>query len=303
MTFRKALPAAMPRAFSVADAHLNGVTPGQLRNPAFGAPFFGARTAPGVNIDLHLKCLSLATRMPRGTVVSHTTAALIFGVPLPTRHNLDPVHVTSPAPERALRYRGAIGHSTMLGTGDVQVWEGVPVTSPERTWCDLATVLSLPDLVAAGDYLLCWKAPFTSIDRLSDAVERYPSRRGQSLLRRALPLLSSRSRSRPESLVRVALVESHLPDPIPNFGVHLELPRRDVEIDLAYPEFLVGLEYQGDHHREDRAQWRHDIRRGNDTVDSGWSMIFFTGDDLVDMPAVVGSVERRLRSRGWVDAR
>ncbi len=293
----------MPRTFSVADARRNGMTPGQLRNPAFGAPFFGTRSAPGVNLDLHVRCLSLATRMPAGAVFSHTTAAAVYGAPLPPQHELEPLHVTSPAPGRALRYRGTIGHSTRLMPDDVNNWSGIPVTSPERTWCDLASVLSLPDLVAVGDYLLCWKSPFTSIERLTDAVQQFPSRRGQLLLRRGLPLLTSRSRSRPESLVRVALVASHLPDPVPNYGAYLPLHRRQIEIDLAYPEFLVGLEYQGDHHREDRGQWRRDIRRGNHAVDSGWSMIFFTGDDLVNMPDVIGTVERRLRSRGWVDAR
>lgn len=100
--------------------------------------------------------------------------------------------------------------------------------------------------------------------------------------------------------MRVALVASALPDPIPNFEVHLFLSHRSDEIDLAYPRFRVGLEYQGDHHRENRAQWRRDVKRGNDAVDEGWSTIFFTGDDTADMTGVISSVERRLRSRGWV---
>jgi hypothetical protein len=199
-----------------------------------------------------------------------------------------------------MRHRGVVGHSARLSRQDVSTRLAVPVTSPERTWCDLAAVLDLQNLIAAGDYFLCWKAPFTTLERLAEAVEAYPSRRGRVLLRCAIPLLSAHSRSRPESLVRVALSASRLPDPIPNFGVHLAESRRDLEIDLAYPEYMVGLEYQGDHHREDRGQWRRDVRRGNDAVDAGWSMLYFTGDDIADMPGVVARVERRLRSRGWV---
>jgi hypothetical protein len=170
----------------------------------------------------------------------------------------------------------------------------------ERTWCDLAALLSIPDLVAAGDYLLCWESPKTTLPRLQDAASRYPSRRGKAALTPALALLSTRSRSRPESLLRVALVTSALPHPSPNFGVHLLLSRRDIEIDLAFPRYKVGLEYQGDHHREDRRQWRRDIKRGNDAVDEGWSMLYFTGDDTDDMAELLTRVERRLRSRGWV---
>lgn len=291
----------MPNVFSVADARRNGVTPRQLRNSEFGAPFFGTRTAPGVTDDLPTRCLALATRMPRGTVFSHVTAALLYGVPLPYKVESGPIHILSPAPARALRYRGTIGHSALLRPGESFTGGGIPLTSPERTWCDLATLLDLPDLIAAGDYLLCWEKPFTTHAQLSAAVEQYPSRRGSLLLRRALTGVSSRSRSRAESLVRVALVESHLPDPIPNYGVRLPLSGRYVEIDLAYPEFKVGLEYLGDHHRADRGQWRKDVGRGNDAVDDNWSMLYFTGDDLRTLPTVVSRTELRLRARGWVD--
>ncbi|WP_354499842.1 hypothetical protein [Mycetocola sp. 2940] len=171
----------------------------------------------------------------------------------------------------------------------------------ERTWCDLAAKLSFADLVAAGDYLLCWEDPKTTVERLKDAVDQYTSQRGRAVLPVALAALCPRSRSRPESLLRVALVASPLPDPIPNFGVHLVLSRRNIEIDLAYPKYKVGLEYQGDHHREEVGQWRRDVKRGNDAVDEGWSMLYFTGDDTKDLAELLTRVERRLRQRGWRD--
>lgn len=303
MTFRKPIPPTMPHAFSVTDARLHGITVGQLRNPAFGRLFFGTRTRPGSDDGLLTRCRSLAVRMSTGQAFSHTTAALLLGVPLPLLAQSGPLHVMSPAPSRALRCRGAVGHESRLGAEDIVRVSGLPVTSPERTWCDLAAVLDYPDLVAAGDYLLSWKHPKTTMARLQDAVTQYPSQRGRAVHHRALADLSPHSRSRPESLLRVALVASHLPDPIPNFGVHLQLSGRDIEIDLAYPSHKVGLEYQGDHHRTDRAQWRSDIRRGNDVVDEGWSMIYFTGDDTDDLPSLLSRVERRLRLRGWTSAR
>jgi hypothetical protein len=118
-------------------------------------------------------------------------------------------------------------------------------------------------------------------------------------MRAALESLSDRSRSRPESLVRLALVASHLPDPVPNHSVFLPLSGKRIEIDLAYLDFKVGLEYQGDHHRTDRRQWRRDIRRGNDAVEENWSMIYVAGDDLGNLNDMVARTERRLRARGW----
>lgn len=302
MTFRKPIPQTMPHAFSVADARHNGITASQLRNPAFGRLFFGTRTRPGSDDGLLSHCRSLAVRMSDGQAFSHTTAALLLGVPLPVPAQSGPLHVMSPAPVRALRCRGVVGHESHLAPDDVTWVSGLPVTSPERTWCDLAALLDYPDLVAAGDDLLCWKHPKSTFPLLQDAVTRYPSQRGRAMHRRALSALSPYSRSRPESLLRVALVASHLPDPIPNFAVHLRLSGRDMEIDLAYPKYKVGLEYQGDHHRTDRAQWRSDIRRGNDAVDEGWSMMYFTGDDTDDLQGLISRVERRLRSRGWMSA-
>ncbi|MCU1560067.1 MAG: hypothetical protein JWP90_1020 [Mycetocola sp.] len=305
MAFRKPLPQRMPQAFAVADAVQHGMTKRQLRNPSLGRPFFGTRTAPGIEEGLFSRCLSLATRMSRGQAFSHVTAARLHGVPLPPRleREANPLHVMSPAPVRALRYQGAIGHQARVTPAEITLVSGLPVTAVERTWCDLAAILSVPDLVAAGDYLLCWENPKTTTERLRDAVAHYPSQRGRSALRPALEVLSPRSRSRPESLLRVALVTSPLPDPAPNFEVHLALSRRYLEIDLAYPKYKVGLEYQGDHHRQDRGQWRRDIRRGNDAVDEGWSMLYFTGDDTDQLGDLLARVERRLRSRGWAGGR
>ncbi|MET0932213.1 MAG: hypothetical protein ABWX56_00755 [Mycetocola sp.] len=299
MDFRRPIPAALPRAFSVREAYLNGMSRSQLRNGALLRPYHGARFAPGIEPELIDQCRAFSARMPRGAVFSHITAARLHGMPLPTGFDAGPLHVMNPAGVRATKARGSVGHCATL-TADEVVWSnGIRATSPERTWCDLAAILNFSDLVAAGDSLLWWEQPLTTMERLHEAVQNYPSQRGRSRLRRAVGSLSAHSRSRPESIIRLALAASVLPDPVPNFEVHLALSRRDIAIDLAYPKYKVGLEYQGDHHREDRRQWRRDVRRGNDAVDEGWSMIYFTGDDLIDLPGIVARTDRRLRSRGW----
>jgi hypothetical protein len=281
----------------VPDAYVHGLSRAQLRNPALQRPFHGVRFAPGIRGEHIDRCRAFSLRMPGEHVFSHVTAAAIHGMPLPAALQNGPLHVMSPATVRATKAQGTIGHCAALRPRDVVERYGVRVTSAERTWCDLAALLDLDDLVAAGDLLLWHERPVTTVERLRDAVATYPSQRGRVNLRHALPLLSAHSRSRPESLVRVALIRSHLPDPVPNHEVYLRSIRR--EIDLAYPKYKVGLEYQGDHHRTDVAQWRGDIRRGNDAVDEGWSMIYFTGDDLADLPGILMRTERRLRARGW----
>lgn len=175
----------------------------------------------------------------------------------------------------------------------------MPITTVERTWCDLATNVPLPDLVAVADFLLWHRAPRTTIARLTAAVDSHPSRAGRPALRQALTLVSDHSQSRPESLVRVDLALSPLPTPVANLELRLPIARRIVHLDLAYPEYKLELEYHGDQHRTDVRQWRSDVRRANDIGDEGWQTLQFTGDDLADLPGLRLRVERRLRSLGW----
>ncbi|MET1051007.1 MAG: hypothetical protein ABWX65_00065 [Mycetocola sp.] len=303
MVFRKSLPQPLPAAFSVADAYARGFSRGQLRNPALLVPFHGTRvvappTPAAPQIAFDVRCTALATRMPPGAAFSHRTAAILHQMPLP-RQTSDLLEVTVPAPGRAIRRRGVGGHCSLLPPECVVLLAGVPVTTVERTWCDLATILSLPDLVAVADFLLWHKAPRTTVARLTAAVERYPSRSGGPALRCALTLVSDHSQSRPESLVRVDLALSALPTPVANYEVYLTAAGRTVFLDLAFPAYKLELEYHGDQHRTDVRQWRSDVRRANDIGDEGWQTLQFTGDDLADLPGLRRRVERRLRSLGW----
>ena len=270
-----------------------------MRNRALVAPFHGTRVDATAAITFELRCRALATRMPRGGAFSHRTAAMLRGMPLPLAA-VDPVlDVSVPTPQRAPRRHGTRGHSAVLTAADIEIVAGLPITTVERTWCDLGVLLPLPDLVAVADFVLWHEAPLSTTARLAAAIETYPSRAGRRLLRRALDLSSDHSRSRPESLVRVDLALSSLPTPLANHAEYLPIARRTVYFDLAYVEYKLELEYHGDQHRTDQRQWRSDVRRGNDIGDAGWQTLQFTADDLKNLPGLRLRVERRLRMLGW----
>lgn len=263
-------------------------------------PFHGTRILAGSPLTIfELRCRALATRMPEGAAFSHGTAAALHQMPVPRLDIDGRLEVTVTAPGRAIRRRGVVGHCSILPPDCVTVVAGVHVTTVERTWCDLATRLPLPDLVAVADFLLWHKAPRTTVARLTAAVEHHPSRPGRSAMRQALTLVSDHSQSRPESLVRVDLALSDLPTPVANLELVLPIARRTVYLDLAYPEYKLELEYHGDQHRSDVRQWRSDVRRSNDIGDEGWQTLQFTGADLADLPGLRRRVERRLRALGW----
>jgi very-short-patch-repair endonuclease len=50
-------------------------------------------------------------------------------------------------------------------------------------------------------------------------------------------------------------------------------------LDLAYPHLKLGIEYDGDHHR-DKITFRRDITRLNGVWAAGWTILRFTADDI-----------------------
>lgn len=72
--------------------------------------------------------------------------------------------------------------------------------------------------------------------------------------------------------------------------------------DLLYPTLKIALEYDGEHHRTDRQQWRDDKLRGRLLRDDGWQLLECTADDILRRPAVtLGWVYERLRAAGHPD--
>jgi hypothetical protein len=301
------------RPFRVGDAVGAGASASRLRGGDLDRPFWGVRApatpgrtearqhpnSPARRSEVEALCLSFQVRMLPDAFFSHGTAALLLGLPVPTRlARLRPLHVGCIAPARAMVARDIVGHSLRIGPDDLVDRGALRLTGPARTWLDLAAQLTLAELVAVGDYLLYWESPIVTAGELAAALERYPSRSGLRTARAALPLLRTRSESPRESVLRVIIVLAGLPEPECNYTVFDEQGRFLARGDLVYPEYKLFLEYQGDQHRTDRAQWRSDIRRLGRLEDHGWQVLQFTDDDLRDPAALVARIALRLRARG-----
>ena len=275
------------------DALAAGVTEDRLRARDLDRSVRGVRS-PGPVEGIVDRCGLFATRLRDDIVFSHLTAARLFGAPVPTPLRRDEIiDVTVAAPEPSPHAQGIRGHSRALADSEIAAVRGLRVTSPARTWWDLASVLPLGDLVAVGDYFLAWRSPWVEIIELEEAVRGRAGQRGARRARRALDLLDGRAESAPESLLRVILVEAGLPTPAVNVPVWAG--GKQYRLDLAYPDLKVALEYQGDYHRS-RQQWRHDMTRRSRLEADGWTMIEVNGDDLRgprELVSRVGSVLAR----------
>ena len=117
--------------------------------------------------------------------------------------------------------------------------------------------------------------------------------RGARLIRDALPLLTDRSDSPPESELRVALICAGLPAPLANHPIY----HRGALVatpDLSWPEFHVLVEYEGEHHRTDARQWAYDIERYAQLAELGWTVIRATSADYRDPSSLIARVGRAL---------
>jgi hypothetical protein len=288
--------------FTVAEGRLHGVSTSRLRAHDLGRPIRGVRLPPECD-DLVSRCRAFALHRAEPYAFSHTTAALLLGVPLPRswEHSTE-LHVTVPAPGRAPVARGYRGHKTS-DWRPVEL-DGIPITPPDQTWTDLGTLLPRDALIAAGDFLVSGRAPSSSCDELAAAVGKLATRRGVTRLREALPLVRAGVESPQETRLRLVLIAHGLPEPAINYtvlGRHGEFVAR---VDLAYPEHRLAIEYEGDVHRLNLRVFRNDIARREQVEDLAWRMIRVTGDDL-HPPAdshLVARVRRAFRTTRWARA-
>lgn len=288
------------RPFLVRDAVNAGVAVNRLRASDLARPFFGTRVTSTFPLDLVGRCRALAVRMPPAAFLCGPTAALLLGIPLPIAMEQHPeVHVGMADPARAPHAASIHGHRLQIATGDLRILSGIRLTSPARTWCDLAGILTLQQLVVAGDYLIFHERRLTNREQLAEAIARYPGRRGRPNMVAALALLHERSESPKESELRLIIVMARLPVPLVNEPVF-----DDDGIFLARPDFRfedcrMVIEYEGDHHRTDKAQWRRDLARISALEAAGWYVMRVSQEDLNHREELVRKIiriRRRLMS-------
>ncbi|TFC43875.1 hypothetical protein E3T26_11710 [Cryobacterium sp. TMT1-21] len=283
MTSRIPLPSGLgDRPFTTRTAAERGIGEGRLRGPDLARPFHGIRSLAAAT-SLPDQARALQLRLPEAGFFCGVTAALIIGIPLPSRLRRPPeLHVGTRSPLRACKAAGTTGHKLQLRDGDLRDWRGLRVTTAARTWCDLAAILDVEDLVAAGDYLIHREHPLASRAELENAVARHPSRRRRALLVEALGLLDENAESPPESIIRVTVVRAGITGLRANFAITDARGHEFARGDLCFPAHRVIFEYQGDYHRSEPERWRKDRTRAARLAAAGWHIVEIAADELID---------------------
>lgn len=147
----------------------------------------------------------------------------------------------------------------------------------------LARQLPLVEAVVALDEF-CFRRVVQVADVIAYAAARkqWP---GSAKAMAALGLVEPKSESPMETRLRLVLIRAGLPRPIAQYVVVVD-GRTIARLDLAYPEWKIGVEYDGDHHR-DRPVFAADLRRQNKLVAAGWTILRFTATDIYRNPDTI----------------
>lgn len=296
------LPVAIrARAFSTREGSMGGLTAKRMRGADLEQPFVGIRVPRGSDLPDPWVVDAYSRRMSADDFFSHASAAQLHDLPLPTwLARARTVHVSTESQEHRDRVRGVVGHHVRLDSIRTVVVRGLRVTSPVDTWCQLATMLTVDDLITMGDALVRRKRPLATMLDLRVGVARYAGRRGARKLREALDLVRPGVDSPRETALRLLLVRAGLPEPAVNGEIMDRFGVKIASGDLVYRQFRVLVEYDGEQHRSDEKQYHLDVDRLDAIMEENWRVVRINKSHLRFRPATaIRKVETALRDRGW----
>jgi hypothetical protein len=182
-------------------------------------------------------------------------------------------------------------HRSALVPREVTVrHDGPRITTVQRTAWDVATLERTPDAVACLDAMAASRelTPAMLRSLRAGAAGRWRAGRAQT----ALSLVDARAQSPAESWVRVACHLAGLPAPVPQFVV-TDGERWLAQVDLAWPEARLVVEYEGAYHFKENQIVKDDGRYARLEA-AGWTVIRLLAADLRDLDGVVVRIKAAL---------
>lgn len=285
-------PLDVRRPFTRADAIAAGIDPRLLRGKGFRRIFKGVYVSSTTHPTPVQRVEAALCLHPPDAFASHVSAARVYDVPVP-HHAAEHVSVFD-ADDR--RRRPQIACHVASAEASVVRHQGVRVSSPAAMFVELASLLSLVDLVVVGDALVR-RGAFTS-DELVDACARSADRYAACALRAATYVRDGVD-SPMETRLRMLLVLAGLPEPTVNVPVHSDDRTVIRRFDLAYRRWRVIVEYDGRQHAEDPEQYDRDIHRREELDRTGWRVVVVTAQGIYRRPEqTLRRVRDALRDRG-----
>lgn len=286
-----------PGPFTTAEARRLGVPAQRLGRSDLVHPTRGAHTLLDPTTLLE-RAAAYQLALPEDRAFSHLTAAMLWGLPLPTAVETAaakddaPLHVIARTGDGAAVRRGVTGHRGLEWRAVASPPGcGLRVVDVADTWCDLGELrrglLSTADLVVAGD------AAVAILDRragraagvavLAAALRGRNRPRGAVALRLALTQVRAGVRSPMETRARLMFVRAGFPEPEVNTALTNHEGEWLAEGDLVWRRQRVVGEYQGEDHA-DRARRSGDAFRRAQVEAGDWLVKELWAEDVYRAP-------------------
>jgi hypothetical protein len=226
----------------------------------------------------------------RATVAGLSAAALHGSRWIDSRH---PAELNQSSRTRP---PGIVIHSDQLATDEICVVRGVTVTTPERTAFDLGRRSGLTTAVVRIDALM--QATDLKVVDVQPLLQRHKGVRGIVQLRRVLDLADEGAESPQETRLRLLLTDADMRPTHTQINV-FDSWRLVGRIDMGWPEWKVGVQYDGIQHWTDPRQRTKDIDQNVEYQDLGWRMIR-VGADLLRyrQGTIIARTREALRAAG-----
>jgi len=230
----------------------------------------------------------------KATLVGHSAAALLGSRWIPADAPVEVAH------SRRVAASGIKVHNDELRVDEVRTIGGIDCTTAARTAYDFGRRLPLENAVIRIDALL--NATAATPRSVEDIARSHPGARGIRRLWTALDLVDAGAVSPQETRLRLLLVQSGLPRPVTQIPVCNERGRVVRRIDMGWPEWMVGAEYDGEQHFTNPDDYSNDIDRLEFLAAKGWAIVRVSAKQLrCRRAAVVERVRLARRQRGFPD--
>jgi hypothetical protein len=260
----------MTEIFLAREALGDGLSRKELRR--FYRPLFrGVHVPKWANPDLYDRILGAWLTSDRTGIIAGVAASALHGAAF-----VDDDELIEILADERRRQTGLLVRTDRVADNETMTLRGVAVTTPARTAFDIGRYVSRPDALGRLDALYR-AAPFR-IEDVESLIARYGPVRGVRQLRELLPLVDAGAESLKESWLRLLLIDAGLPAPETQIPV-VDGTERFAYLDMGWRDFKLAVEYDGDHHRTDRASYVRDLRRLPKVEARGWEVIRIIKED------------------------
>lgn len=255
-------------------------------------------------IDL---CTNTAKLLGQPLLFGLTTSLVLQEVPLPACDlDMTALHTVSSSPDKRIRKKAPSAQAQTQVRTQPHVWKQLNNERILRinkhvfaidlfsTWAQMADHVDLMQLVILGDSIInaaeqqqpvSMRGNGTALrDKLISMTLGLSPFRGKRLCTLAAPLLMPNVASPKESEIRLRLLQHDVPLPRTNYVVPNATFKSGsaMTLDLAWPEFRVAVEYDGDQHRTDKTQWYRDQQKRDWLQNHGWRIFVANAATLAD---------------------